>query len=61
MAREWTVMVYLAGDNNLNVDFLWNLKERTGKHMFNTILPSTEARVQFKLGGATRQESRSLR
>ena len=43
--------------------FLWNLKERTGKHRFNTLLPSAEARVQFKVGGATRQEasSRSLR
>ena len=27
MARKWTVMVYLGADNNLSVDFLWNLKE----------------------------------
>src|SRR6266540_2028039 len=27
MAREWTVMVYLGADNNLSVDFLWDLKE----------------------------------
>jgi glycine betaine/choline ABC-type transport system substrate-binding protein len=36
--------------------FLWNQKERTGKHLFNTILPSAQARVQFKLSGATWQE-----
>jgi hypothetical protein len=43
--------------------FLWNLKERAEKQMFNTILPSPEARVQFNLRGATQQEasSRSLR
>src|SRR5262245_23688830 len=27
MAREWTVMIYLGADNNLSVDFLWDLKE----------------------------------
>src|SRR5438876_1205631 len=27
MARKWTVMVYLGADNNLSVDFLWDLKE----------------------------------
>ncbi len=27
MATKWTVMVYLGADNNLSVDFLWNLKE----------------------------------
>ena len=25
--RQWTVMVYLGADNNLSVDFLWDLKE----------------------------------
>src|SRR4030095_556172 len=27
MDKKWTVMVYLGADNNLSVDFLWNLKE----------------------------------
>jgi hypothetical protein len=27
MEKKWTVMVYLGADNNLSVDFLWNLKE----------------------------------
>ena len=27
--------------------FLWSLKEKTGKHMFNTIRPSVDARLQF--------------
>src|SRR5437867_4433517 len=27
MSIKWTVMVYLGADNNLSVDFLWDLKE----------------------------------
>jgi osmoprotectant transport system permease protein len=43
--------------------FLSNLRGRTGKRLFNTILPSAEARVQFRVSGAIWQEasSRSLR